>query len=478
MKKIFFIFVFITSIALESTGQEKLKTKNGLQYTLLSSNANFFVRKKLNNSDEILNNLGFANNQLFLNMVNKLKPKTGKVGDIAKINVVLKNYKDSIIFERLVEKEPVKNAQKGDITEIMQYMAEGDSVLCVISVDSLFVGEMAAQRPAFFPLGTDMKYYLKMYSLKNAELLRLAEEAKMAALKAKQAKEIQEYAIQNKLDLMTTPSGLYYVITKKNPTGAPAKNGVNVGVNYVGQLLNGKVFDTSIKEVAQKAGKFVEGTPYEPLRFMLGQQGIIRGWNDGIILMRTGEKATLLVPSYLAYGERSPTPDIPANSILRFDVELTQVELTKTDAERKSDEMKEIQNYAIKSKLKLSKTASGLHYVITKKNPTGKQATNGSNVSVSYVGQLLNGKIFDTSIKEIAEKAGKYMAGRPYEPYKFPLGQSRVIKGWDEGIALMKTGEQAILLVPSSLAYGDRPPTPDIPVNGILRFDVELTQVD
>ena len=109
------------------------------------------------------------------------------------------------------------------------------------------------------------------------------------------------------------------------------------------------------------------------------------------------------------------------------------------------------------------KTASGLEYVEVEAG-TGAQAVAGKIVSVHYTGKLTNGKVFDSS----------YSRG---EPIEFPLGAGRVIKGWDEGIALMKVGGKATLTIPPALAYGERGAGGVIPPNATLVFDVELVGV-
>lgn len=108
-------------------------------------------------------------------------------------------------------------------------------------------------------------------------------------------------------------------------------------------------------------------------------------------------------------------------------------------------------------------TESGLRYQITQEG-TGKNPTAGQNVSVHYQGQLTNGTVFDSSYKRDA-------------PISFPLGQGRVIKGWDEGIALLKKGGKARLIIPSDLAYGERGAGGVIPPNATLVFDVELVDI-
>ena len=108
-------------------------------------------------------------------------------------------------------------------------------------------------------------------------------------------------------------------------------------------------------------------------------------------------------------------------------------------------------------------TASGLQYTETKSG-SGPQAQRGDLVSVHYRGRLDDGTEFDNS----------YDRGQPFQ---FVLGRGNVIAGWDEGIALMKEGGQATLVVPSSLAYGGHGAGGVIPPNATLTFDVELVAV-
>ena len=109
------------------------------------------------------------------------------------------------------------------------------------------------------------------------------------------------------------------------------------------------------------------------------------------------------------------------------------------------------------------KTDSGLEYV-EEKAGTGAQAQAGKTVKVHYTGKFPDGKVFDSSIPR-------------GEPLEFVLGAGRVIKGWDEGIALMKVGGKAVLTIPPQLAYGERGAGGVIPPNATLVFDVELVEV-
>jgi FKBP-type peptidyl-prolyl cis-trans isomerase len=109
------------------------------------------------------------------------------------------------------------------------------------------------------------------------------------------------------------------------------------------------------------------------------------------------------------------------------------------------------------------KTQSGLEYIEVEAG-TGAEAAAGKVVSVHYTGKFQDGKVFDSSIPR-------------GEPITFPLGKGSVIKGWDEGIALMKVGGKAQLIIPPNLAYGENGASGVIPPNATLIFDVELVSI-
>ena len=130
------------------------------------------------------------------------------------------------------------------------------------------------------------------------------------AAKEKAAKAVAEQDAKIKSMFPTaekTKSGLMYTITKEG-TGAKPVKGANVSVHYTGKLLDGTVFDSSVKR----------GTPF---RFPVGTGRVIPGWDEGIQLMKQGEKRTLIIPPNIGYGARGAGP-IPPNSWLVFDVEL------------------------------------------------------------------------------------------------------------------------------------------------------------
>ena len=110
------------------------------------------------------------------------------------------------------------------------------------------------------------------------------------------------------------------------------------------------------------------------------------------------------------------------------------------------------------------KTDSGLRYQILQ-NGSGKKAEKGNNISVHYKGQLVDGTVFDSSYQR-------------KQPIDFQLGIGQVIKGWDEGLQLLKVGDKARFVIPSNLAYGSQGAGGVIPPNATLIFDLELMDVN
>ena len=133
--------------------------------------------------------------------------------------------------------------------------------------------------------------------------------------RAKREEEAKK-AAQEALDKLAagfdqTDSGLRYKIIQKG-SGAQAETGKSVSVHYEGSLDNGQVFDSSYRRK-------------DPITFTLGIGQVIQGWDEGIALLKEGDKARFVIPSYLGYGERGAGGVIPPNATLVFDVELIKV---------------------------------------------------------------------------------------------------------------------------------------------------------
>lgn len=238
-------------------------------------------------------------------------------------------------------------------------------------------------------------------------------------------------------DTVSTPSGLKVILRKKG-NGIQAEAGMKVSVHYTGKLTDGKVFDSSVERG-------------QPFGFNLGAGMVIAGWDEGIAMLSVGDQATLLIPSHLGYGARGAGGAIPPNADLIFEVELLDAKA-----------MPKPVPFEVEGK-KIEKTPSGLEYIIVQENESGEQAYANMTAAVNYTLYLADGTIIDSSIPR-------------GETLPFKLGAGGVIRGFDEGVRLMKVGEKFRLLIPPSLGYGSQDNGP-IPANSTLIFDVELVSL-
>ena len=153
---------------------------------------------------------------------------------------------------------------------------------------------------------------------RNFKTDQAAFDKQMARIAEKQALEMQK--VRNRFetemllrypDAQKTDSGLMYLLRKKGDGPRPER-GSTIVVHYEGRLANGQVFDSSYEKG-------------EPVNFQIGVGRVIKGWDEALMAMQTGEKRTLLLPYWLAYGEAGYPGVIPPRATLIFDVELVDI---------------------------------------------------------------------------------------------------------------------------------------------------------
>ena len=328
---------FASLTACNKGGGDFAKTKSGIEYKIFKKVGNSYERREI----------GPDGDPTYKTRVGKFlmgytEYRTGK-------DSVLQNTRTDM---RMAVPMPLQELkQKGMPDEALSLLQPGDSGVFRFQVDSLIKPKSGQPVPAFLKRGGN---FVQMFVSTTPKLATAEEEKAMepelqkrsmaAQIKKRMASPefqkqvagqqqamktmlgtskvveqmkkddalLQEYIKKNGLTMQKTPLGVYYQVLKPG-TGNKPKTGQLVSVNYNGTLLSGKLFDSSDKQG-------------HPIDFPIGLGQVIPGWDEGVAMLNPGSKAILLIPSPLAYGERGAGADIPANSPLRFEVELVAVQ--------------------------------------------------------------------------------------------------------------------------------------------------------
>ena len=255
-------------------------------------------------------------------------PYTSRAGQVLTVYMEFRTGRDSVLMSsRRMQPapQPVLLPDKtapGSLEEALGLLLPGDSAVFRFPADTVFTKTFRQPVPPFVKKAGNVLVVLasarelvttaEMMARREKEQAENIRQGKLlaAAQTAKDVAQIQAYLKKSKAVAKKTVGGTYYII-KKAGTGLPPKKGQTVRVLYRGTVLaTGKEFDSSAKH------------GNEPIAFALGTGQVIPGWDQGIALLTKGSKAVLLIPSPLAYGPRGAGADIPANSVLRFEVEL------------------------------------------------------------------------------------------------------------------------------------------------------------
>ncbi|QNL50997.1 FKBP-type peptidyl-prolyl cis-trans isomerase [Olivibacter sp. SDN3] len=258
-----------------------------------------------------------------------------KEGDFVSLGAVITTESDSVLNSSYEMEQPFylaaqKPMYPGDIFTALTMLGEGDSAVFKLNIDSM-VSKSGQPKPPF--KGDYIVHTFKINkvipkgdltdSLFNIEVEKYINQDREKAKNA-EAGKIEGYIKKNKLDVQTTSSGLKYQVEKEGEGNKP-NVGDTVVVHYTGRFLGGKVFDTSVKKEAEDAGVYNQmREPYEPMKLPVGIGAVVPGWDEGLALLSKGAKATLVLPSDLAYGEHG-SMGIQPYTPLAFEVEVIDI---------------------------------------------------------------------------------------------------------------------------------------------------------
>ncbi len=241
-------------------------------------------------------------------------------------------------------------------------------------------------------------------------------------------------------DYIVTDSGLQYVFLVEGDGAAP-KPGEVANVNFAGWLADGQ--------------KFADSQDGVPIPFIVGEEQIVPGWDEMVLLMQVGDKVQFVLPPELGLGAvGSPNGVVPPNATLIFEMELVSIDPpppTPTPAPPPAtvDEA----DYTV--------TESGMKFFIIIEG-SGELIENGDLITLHYKMWQEDGTQLESS----------YDFGQPVQ---LLAGSGQAGPGWDEALLLMSSSSKAQFILSPELAYGDQ--AANAPTEGDLIFEIEILDV-
>lgn len=228
------------------------------------------------------------------------------VGDIVAIRLTCRNQQGLTVDETPLFKMQLKAALAGQpsVEEGLLMMHSGDSAVFRLQA-RFYSGNQSQSGDSLITVS------VRMVDVISREEFECEREAARIAGEREEDQLLSKYLQENNINIEPTMSGLYYIETEKGTGPAPIP-GKMVAIHYEGYFLNGQTFDSSYGR-------------REPLKFKLGARDVIQGLEEGVARMHRGGRATLIIPSALAYGDRQAGP-VPPFATLIFEVWLVGTE--------------------------------------------------------------------------------------------------------------------------------------------------------
>ena len=344
---------------------------------------------------------------------------------------------------------------KGDLQEAYAMMHVGDSASFFVKADSVaaLYYEQDPNAVGLKPVDY-FRYEVKLVEVKSEEEFMADLETMKEMMKEASQKALADYIEANNINVTPELSGVYIIPMEKGKGRCPVK-GEKVELDFSATLLDG-----------QSVGSTFDSP--EKLSFVLGEGNTIQGWEEVVPRMHLGERVKAIIPFDLAYGERA-VGSIPAYSNLVYDIKLLKITSAaelKAENEKAMQALKADSEKAFFDYLKANEitdyTASGLFFSKLVKTE-GAQPQEGQTARIKFEATYLDGTPLGDS-----EQLGDY--------YDVVVGEGKVLKGLEEGVAMMRVGEKARFVLPYTLAYGTNA-FGSIPAYSNLVFDVELLDV-
>ncbi len=266
---------------------------------------------------------------------------------------------------------------------------------------------------------------------------------------------LEQYLIDNNIDEEPTESGLYYIEMEEGDGVSPAMGNYLI-IEYRVRLITGKIVETTYEQEAKDNDLYNPDIVYGPYKFRIDNTPL-EGVKEGLLMMKEGGRARLIIPSHLAYGSSS-VGEIPKYSTLIFDIKLHTV---IDDPERHERQL--ITQYVEDNNIVEDPTDFDIYYIEIEEG-TGDHPDIHMNVVVHYTGWFIDGRMYNTT--------------KDTQPFEFVLGEHAATPGFEAGIKMMKPGGKAKLIVPSWRGYGpDGTADGRIPPWMTIIYEVELLEL-
>lgn len=338
-----------------------------------------------------------------------------------------------------------------DLNEAYSLMNLGDSASFYIKADSVAI-LYYDKNPQSVGLKADdyFRYEVKLLEIKSMDEFQSEIERMNQIMKEHSMKEFSDYVESNLQGVTPDPSGVYVIPLEPGNGRCPVK-GEKVELDFTATLLNGQFVGSTF----DRPDKF---------SFVLGEGFAIQGWEEIVPKMHLGERVKAIIPFEMAYGEHS-VGSIPAYSNLIYDVKLLKIttkeeleaEAAKALAALKADSQKAFDEYLSANAI-VDYTPSGLYYTKTLVTD-GASPQKGQKVVINFTASYLDGTLLGNM-----------------DNFEANYGDGSLLRGLEEGIGMMHVGEKARLVLPYTLAYGEKP-FGNIPGCANLVFDVELLEI-
>ena len=205
-----------------------------------------------------------------------------------------------------------------DLSEIWTKVKTGDSIISTQFIDT-FIARNPANVPPHFKKGDRIITYIKVLDVFTTDSLAMADNEKVKAeWLAVETAELAKYLADKKINAAKTASGAYVEI-KQEGSGNAIDSGNYVSVDYTGKTISGKVFDSNTDSAFHHM---------TPLSFTVGTGQMIKGFDEGVRMLKKGSEAVIYIPSILGYAGNPPSPDIKPFENLVFDVKVVDVQAT------------------------------------------------------------------------------------------------------------------------------------------------------